>query len=275
MKKYFYQILLKFQFPDKQWQAFSRTCVQHLRAGYSQLYMPRQWPRRQHTHRVLHAHSIHMHACTCTEHTCAHTHTRSKTTVRAQECYVYLHAQNERIRMGKAFILLFRATGSWVNQVAIPTFLCRWEASINQWKVVFRQEREAARRGGYDTMNAATCPSSWVSSSEITGSLVWSWSGLLPGSLRRIHSAWLGPSVQMLKWSQTQRYLLPEGVNTTSTFRTLEKWCWRPSELFRVTVCFHSHLCVQSLCACQSSKCGELTWLSLCLADWMWDLPEL
>lgn len=45
----------------------------------------------------------------------------------------------------------------------------------------------------------------------------------LPGSLRRIHSAWLGPSVQMLKCKVKHRGIFREGVNTTSTFRTLEK----------------------------------------------------
>lgn len=95
---------------------------------------------------------IHAHTQSIRVHT--HTHKKQDYCVRPGMLCVSARPKMKGIRMGKAFILLFRATGSWANQVAIPTFLCRWEASINQWKVVFRQEREVARRGGYNTMNA-------------------------------------------------------------------------------------------------------------------------
>lgn len=125
-------------------------------------------PASAHTHRcctcVHTRHTPHTHACTCTctctEHMCAHTHTYERQdycVCTGMLCISACH-KTKGIRMGNAFILLFQATGSWANQVDIPTFPCRWEASINQWKIVFRQERAAACRGGYNSMNARYLP---------------------------------------------------------------------------------------------------------------------
>lgn len=95
----------------------------------------------------------------------------------------------------------------------------------------------------------------------------------LPGSLRRIHSAWLGPSVQMLKCKVKHSGIFQKVWTTQAHSELQKKWCLRRSELLGWQ-CSRSHLWAQSPCACQSSKCSGLTWLSLCLADRMWDLPE-
>ena len=139
---------------------------------------------------LVHTHTGAAHVCTqCIHHTrihvhvqsiCVHTHTyeRQDYCVCTGMLCIPACRKTKGIRMGNAFILLFQATGSWANQVDIPTFPCRWEASINQWKIVLGKKEKLPAGEDITVWMHVTCPSSWVSSSEITGSLVCSWSGL-------------------------------------------------------------------------------------------------
>ena len=193
--------------------------------------MPRRCTHRWHTHTGVHmctqythhtcihvrvqsprghTHRAHTQPTCASEPTCTDIYTRTTGTGSCQDhcvctgmlCVSACH-KTQGLRMGNA---LPQAIGSWANQVDVPAFPCRWQASINQWRVVFRQEREVSclqgRTRHYECMLPVSVPGCPPRKLTVRSSVAEVAS--LHGSLRRAHSAWHGPSAQMLKWKVKQ-----------------------------------------------------------------------
>ena len=178
----------------------------------------------------VHMHHVHTHPADMSElmYTHTHTHTHTHTTGCQNYCAcigmlcVSSCHKTHGLKMDMVLCLFSPARGSWVNQVVILAAPYRWEASINQWRVVFRQERKVSYLKGRTWHNECMLPVSVPRRplQKLLALLTVAEVDCFPGSLRMVRGAWHSQSAQMLKWKAKQQWHLQEGMNNARAFRT-------------------------------------------------------